>query len=68
MDEGTCLENRHTLSAYRGFESRPLRHAPLSLFFGCCHNLGGPSDEVDHTCVTMKDPYGGYTIGTCRVA
>ena len=26
MDEGTCLENRHTLSAYRGFESRPLRH------------------------------------------
>ena len=26
MDEGTCLENRHTFRAYRGFESRPLRH------------------------------------------
>ena len=25
MDEGTCLENRHTLTAYRGFESHPLR-------------------------------------------
>lgn len=28
MDEGTCLENRHTFIAYRGFESRPLRQVP----------------------------------------
>ena len=38
MDEGTCLENRHTFRAYRGFESRPLRqinafpHRPLFIF------------------------------------
>ena len=25
MVEGTCLENRHTLNAYRRFESHPLR-------------------------------------------
>ena len=30
MDEGTCLENRHTLSAYHGFESHPLRQSMLS--------------------------------------
>ena len=36
MDEGTCLENRHTLIAYHGFESHPLRHGvilPLTTVF-----------------------------------
>ena len=42
MDEGTCLENRHTLTAYRGFESHPLRQTSffLSLLGEGCDCLG----------------------------
>ena len=48
MDEGTCLENRHTLSAYRGFESRPLRQVPIPmpLYRSCISLVGVPLSGV----------------------
>ena len=63
MDEGTCLENRHTFRAYRGFESRPLRqinafpHRPLFIFESATVRpaLQYPADN-NHTEPIYEDP------------